>query len=271
MVLLRKLFLQDTLKTISLGIVLASFAPAQDPGKLRELVEAGALPRAALARAEAEAADRDDEAALRRTLYGALGVEDLDGRQAAGMLAAARRRVERAGERLAEARPLVEQGLVARASLAPLEEELSARRGALLLAERRARVFDELLEMARAEAALAAPADEGPKPVQERFDGDGRLTQTQLKKVILSFEKQFSLPLPVSAHGGTAVHRSMGFDHRGRVDVALNPDQPEGQWLREFLERERIPYYAFRAAVPGRATAAHIHIGPPSLRLRVAD
>jgi hypothetical protein len=29
----------------------------------------------------------------------------------------------------------------------------------------------------------------------------------------------------------------------------------------------RIPYIAFRQAVPGKATAAHIHIGPVSMRL----
>jgi hypothetical protein len=30
------------------------------------------------------------------------------------------------------------------------------------------------------------------------------------------------------------------------------------------LESSAIPYYAFRSFVPGKATAAHIHIGPPS-------
>ena len=57
-------------------------------------------------------------------------------------------------------------------------------------------------------------------------------------------------PLPISAEGETALHRSLGFDHRGRVDVAVNPDQPEGEWLMRYLESKRIPYFAFRAAVP---------------------
>jgi hypothetical protein len=59
----------------------------------------------------------------------------------------------------------------------------------------------------------------------------------------------------------------MGFDHTDRVDVALTPDSPEGQWLREYLEANHVPYFAFRSFVPGQATGAHIHIGPPSLRL----
>jgi hypothetical protein len=42
-------------------------------------------------------------------------------------------------------------------------------------------------------------------------------------------------------------------------------------WLRAYLAAKEIPYYAFRAAVPGKATGAHIHIGPGSTRLRAAD
>ena len=56
----------------------------------------------------------------------------------------------------------------------------------------------------------------------------------------------------------------MGFDHRERFDVAINPDQEEGRWLMRLLDRLRVPYIAFRRAVAGRATGAHIHIGLPS-------
>jgi hypothetical protein len=63
----------------------------------------------------------------------------------------------------------------------------------------------------------------------------------------------------------------MGLDHRGRIDVAVNPDSEEGQWLRRYLETERIPYLAFRGALAGAATGPHIHIGPPSPSLRIAD
>jgi hypothetical protein len=83
--------------------------------------------------------------------------------------------------------------------------------------------------------------------------------------------RQFGKSLPVSAKGDTALHRSLGFDHRGRVDIALNPDQREGAWLRSYLQKAKLPYYAFRAAVRGKATAPHIHMGPPSTRYRVAD
>jgi hypothetical protein len=85
--------------------------------------------------------------------------------------------------------------------------------------------------------------------------------------VEVAFARHFGKPLPVSAIGETAVHRALGFDHRGRVDVAIYPDLPEGIWLREYLTENRIPYFAFRQAVPGKATGAHIHIGPMSTRL----
>ena len=73
--------------------------------------------------------------------------------------------------------------------------------------------------------------------------------------------------MPISANGETSVHRALGFDHRGRVDVAVMPDQPEGIWLRHYLEAHNIPFYAFRSAIAGKATGAHIHIGPGSTRL----
>ncbi len=59
----------------------------------------------------------------------------------------------------------------------------------------------------------------------------------------------------------------MGFDHRGRIDVAIHPLAPEGIWLRRYLRSRKIPYYAFTFAIAGKATAAHIHIGPGSNRL----
>ncbi|HXJ44767.1 MAG TPA: hypothetical protein VNH18_36105, partial [Bryobacteraceae bacterium] len=87
-----------------------------------------------------------------------------------------------------------------------------------------------------------------------------------IQGISAAYMSHFARPLPISADGATAVHRSLGFDHRGRVDVAVNPDQPEGLWLMKFLETNRIPYIAFRMAIPGKATGAHIHIGPQSPR-----
>jgi len=93
---------------------------------------------------------------------------------------------------------------------------------------------------------------------------EGVLRPKDIALVKLAYQKEFSKALPLSAAGDTMTHRAMGFNHRNRVDVAVNAGQPEGIWLRRFLAAHRIPYFAFWRASPGRATAAHIHIGPLS-------
>jgi hypothetical protein len=95
---------------------------------------------------------------------------------------------------------------------------------------------------------------------------DGRLTfsDDDLKQLEREFQSTFGRPLPVSAHGESSVHRAMGFDHRGRTDVAVSPDTTEGAWVRRYLTAKGVSFYAFRSAVKGKATGAHIHIGPAS-------
>ena len=240
--------------------------------QVRTLVDAGAAPKSALEKAYAEIEDNRDEETLRRTLYAHVTADQIPTYQTSDMLAAAERRVARIKARVEQHRALVAEGLFARNTLDPLLQELEVREETLRLAQSRARFFDELAEMARREQELAQLEESSaPRPARERFDGMGTFTRDDLRSVVLAFEKEFAKPLPVSASGDTPFHRAMGFDHRGRVDVALNPDAPEGAWLRKFLEDQRIPFYAFREAVPGAASGAHIHIGPPSLRLRVAD
>src|SRR5947209_9929725 len=140
------------------------------------------------------------------------------------------------------------------------------------LAESRARLTHELTRMAEDEEALEAKLNQQPEEAREladRYDGDGAFSMLTFAHVELDYEKQFGKPLPISAMGETAVHRSLGFDHRSRVDVAIHPDQPEGHWLLEYLVDHHIPYFAFRHAVPGRATGAHIPIGPMSTRIKL--
>jgi hypothetical protein len=236
-----------------------------DLEKLRALVEAGAAPRAELQRAEAALTDAGDAAFLRRTLYG----EDLTEEQAGEMISVAARRVERREEALASAQKLVREGVASQLSLTAFLEDLDRSRKEFDLAQSRAKLTRELAEMARleqeAERRLEEAAPEAPT-FGERFAGDGAFSAGDLRLVTTAFESRFSRPLPISALGETAVHRAMGFDHRNRVDVAVHPDQPEGVWLREYLTARRIPFFAFRRAVPGKATGSHIHIGPSSLR-----
>jgi len=240
--------------------------------RLRVMAETGSVPRARLEQAQAELADSEDNAILRRSLYGTVRIEDFTKEQSELMVAAAQRLVDRQQERLERTRQLVAEGIVARASLTAMSEDLDFRRKALDLAHFRAKLVEDLSEQAQAEGALD---ENGPTlrlgRIIERYDGAGIFREADFLKINSAFLRQFGKTLPVSAKGDTALHRSLGFDHRGRVDIALNPDQREGAWLRSYLQKARIPYYAFRAAVRGKATAPHIHMGPPSTRYRVAD
>lgn len=242
-----------------------------EQARISDLVEAGALPRAELDKLRLAEAEQQDEAVLRRTLYGALGIEDLTEEQSREMVTAARRRLERRQLRLDEARKLVEAGALPRLSLTPLLEDLDQARRVLDQALSRARLLEQLAEIARTELAELAPPDAPlpePSPLVERFAGARSFHAGLWRLIATAFEARFGKPLPVSADGATALHRSLGLDHRGRVDVALDPDRPEGVWLRNYLRELNIPYYAFRSALRGRSTGPHIHIGPPSEPLR---
>jgi hypothetical protein len=99
-----------------------------------------------------------------------------------------------------------------------------------------------------------------------RYNG---LTAWSLKdagQVESFFASKFGHAMPISAFGQTAVHDHLGFDHRNAMDVAVNPDSHEGQALMTYLRSLGIPFIAFRRAVAGSATGAHIHIGSPSHR-----
>ena len=238
--------------------------------RLRALVDAGAIPRVQLEQAEDALGDAQDMAVLRRTMYG----QDITEEQAGEMLDAAQRRLERRQKQLDRIRGLVDSGIAAKNDLEPLAEQVDYARKEYDLAVSRASLNHELVEMARAEQIRQSrePGPSGRATTAVHYDGAGIFTPVQFQQVSTAYEHRFAKPLPVSAMGETAVHRALGFDHRGRVDVALNPDQPEGVWLRQFLEARRIPYFAFWHAAPGKATGAHIHIGPESTRLgAVAD
>lgn len=248
--------------------------------RISDLVKAGALPRVRLEEAEEKLADAQDDLILARTLYGELPVQNLSEQMAEDMVEAAQRRVERQIAKLQKAQGLVDQGITAKTSLDAFQEELNLRRMNLNLAHSRAKLIGELAAIARYEQSLQAvqqatridPYTDYTFKSMVRYDGSGVFNASKdLKLLQAAFVRKFERSLPISAEGQTAVHDALGFDHRGRIDVAINPNEPEGIWLRRYLETKRIPYYAFRRAIPGKATGAHIHIGPGSIRLHNAD
>ena len=244
---------------------------------MRKLAEAGAASRKQLEQALAALRQAQDDAVIAETLDARVALEDLTEEQSAEASGAATRRLERIRARLAEQAQLVGQGVAPRTSLVPFEEEVDAARRLMAAVEQRARSLAEIASMIRAEQEVADSTPDAPSIADgaiariTRFQGDAKFGNEEFKGVVLEFERKFDHKLPVSARGDTALHRSMGFDHRGRIDVALSPDGVEGRWLMRYLEQKRIPFFAFRTAVRGQATAPHIHIGPPSTRFRQTD
>jgi hypothetical protein len=247
----------------------------QELERLRSLVETGLLAPAKLVEARIAVDDAADEAVIDRTLYGHIQLEDLNERQTAEMVEAAQRRLDRQLQQSAHARQLIAEFGAAPGDYADIESEVARRRQVLDQAKARAELLLNIVETARAEAWAAEDGRDNALPgvwkARERVDGDHLLEPKDVKTLTLAFEKQFDKPMPVSARGSTAVHRALGFDHTGRIDVAVNPDAPEGVWLRKYLDAKAIPYYAFRIAIAGKATGAHIHIGPGSTRIHISD
>jgi hypothetical protein len=243
--------------------------------RIQSLVDQGALPKKRLDQALRDVDDARDQATLDRDLYGASRIQDLRPEDATEMVAAAERRVERQRLTVDERNQLVDAGVLAKTEIAPQLQELESRQRTLELARDRRLLLGRLVAMAKAEEEFERAREAAittPKDTMFRFDGATQFhIDDDLKSIDNAYQKEFHAPLPVSAIGQTALHDAMGFDHHGRVDVALNPDQKEGVWLRALLERRGIPYIAFRGAVAGSATAPHIHIGAGSLRLRTAS
>lgn len=242
--------------------------------RIQALVDQGTLPKTRLDEARLQLADAEDDAILAQTLYGPERLQDMTPEQAKSMLDAAQRRVDREAKLVADRQVLLDTGILARSEFAAFQDELDSRKRVLALAQNRAHLLDELRQMAAQEEQFerAAQANAGSlKNVMIRYDGSGVFDLAELPVISSQFETQFHRALPISALGQTLVHQSMGLDHRNRVDIALNPDQTEGVWLRQLLERLHIPYLAFRGAVAGAATAPHIHIGTGSSRLKLAQ
>jgi hypothetical protein len=241
--------------------------------QIQRMVTAGALPLLRLKKAQEEVQNALDMSMLKKSLYSS----DIRPEQADEMIVVAQRMVFRKQRALMEMQELASAGVISRSEAEASGADLQQASNELEWAQTRAKLIQQMAEAMRIEkgiASLELQAELHPEwvgNVYTKYDGSGTFTPSDLLKVEGAYIARFSRTLPISANGETAVHRSMGFDHRGRVDVALNPDQPEGVWLMRYLESRRIPYFAFRAAVAHKATGAHIHMGPQSTRLALSD
>lgn len=188
------------------------------------------------------------------------------------LLAVREAEVQRTQEQLERTRSLVERGMVARADLEAAERASAAAHRQLDQAWGEALVAASLIAKALAHEEIAsarplAPGGEQSTATLVRYRGPRAWSLALTRGLQDFFARTFSRALPVSAYGQTPIHDKLGFDHRNAVDVALHPDSPEGRAVMDWLRRAGLSFIAFRGAMAGAATGAHIHVGEPSQRL----
>jgi ribosome-binding protein aMBF1 (putative translation factor) len=183
--------------------------------------------------------------------------------------------VKKAEEKLELSKKLLAEGLIAKTQVQDNERALAAEKE---------KVADTHRQMTNADAQIAgvlveAEADEQiSKDLRlarqslvrtsafTRFNGSPGWGLTEAWKVQRFFSDTFHKPLPIAVFGQGAIHERWRLDHRNAMDISLHPDTAEGRALLDFLQKNGIPYLAFRSAIPGTATGPHIHIGRPSHR-----
>jgi hypothetical protein len=183
--------------------------------------------------------------------------------------------VKQAEERLAVSRKLLDEGLISRNQVEENERALAAEKDKLAETERQTAAADtqvaEMLVEAKAAEELAKSL-RAPKrrfvatTSMIRYQGTAAWTLSDAWKVERFFSDSFKKPLPIAVFGQGSIHDRWRLDHRNAMDISLHPDGVEGQALMNFLQRNGIPFLAFREAIPGTATGPHIHIGRPSHR-----
>ena len=168
-------------------------------------------------------------------------------------------------------RAFYHQGLISRAELGQSERALAA---AIARVEADKRWITET-DIALTEASMQdlvgglpimRPGDYAESRALIRFNGVASWSLSNVGMIEKFFFQTFGHALPISAFGQTPTHDRLKFDHRDALDVALHPDSSEGRALLSYLRQAGIPFLAFRGAVTGAATGAHIHVGKPSLR-----
>ncbi len=241
--------------------------------RVRSLISHGAVPLVRYQRALEGIEDAKDMSILHKYLYN----KELLPEQADQLIRIAQRMLVRRQADMMRMRQLASSGVVSRSEAEATDADFELAQNELRLAQTRALLIQQIAESLRIERSLASielQVESHPEwagTVYTKFDGHGVFTNVDRDRIAGAFQARFARPMPISADGETATHKAMHFDHRGRIDVAVSPDQTEGQWLVHFLEVNQIPYFAFRSAVPGKATGPHIHIGPGSARLAQAD
>lgn len=191
------------------------------------------------------------------------------------LLAIYENNVKKAEDKLAVSRKLFDEGLVAKNQLEDSERALAAEKDRVVETTRQMTAADtqvaDILVEAQAEEQIAkhlrlARGSLFRTTSFVRYAGTDGWGLNEAWKVQRFFSDTFHKSLPIAVFGQGAIHERWRLDHRNAMDISLHPDGAEGQALLNFLQKNGIPYSAFRSAIPGTATGPHIHIGRPSHR-----
>ena len=193
----------------------------------------------------------------------------------AKLLAIYENNVQKAEEKLDQSRKLFADGLIARTQVEQSEQTLAAEKEKLAEGRRQMTNADEQIAAVLVETAADEEISKSLQLARQklvrttafvRYSGAPGWNLGEAWKIQRFFSDRFGKPLPVAVFGQGAIHERWRLDHRNAMDISLHPDGPEGRAVLEFLEKNGIPYSAFRTAIPGTATGPHIHIGRPSHR-----
>jgi hypothetical protein len=183
--------------------------------------------------------------------------------------------VKKAEDKVELSKKLLAEGLIAKTQVEENERALEAEK---------LKVTETRRQMTNADAQIAgvlvenAADDEISKNLNlakqrlvrtasfTRYTGSGGWNLSDAWKIQRFFSDTFNKQLPIAVFGQGAIHERWRLDHRNAMDIQLHPDGVEGQTLLNYLQKNGIPYSAFRSAIPGTATGPHIHIGLPSHR-----
>jgi hypothetical protein len=191
------------------------------------------------------------------------------------LLALYENNVEKAEDKLAVAKKLYGEGLMAKNEIDVNEAAVATERDKVAEARRQISNADTQIAETLVEAKAEEQMAKGPRLAKGgfisttsfiRYNGAVAWGLNDAWKVQRFFSDAFKKPLPIAVFGQGAIHDRWHLDHRNAMDVSLNPDGVEGQSLMNFLRTNGIPFSAFREAIPGTATGPHIHIGRPSHR-----
>ncbi len=183
--------------------------------------------------------------------------------------------VTKAEEKLALSKKLLAEGLIPKTQVEENERAVAAAKEKVSETRRQMTSADEQIAGVLVETAADEQIGKDLRLAKQglvrtasftRFTGGPGWNLSEAWKVQRFFSDTFKKQLPIAVFGQGAIHERWRLDHRNAMDIQLHPDGMEGRALLDFLQKNGIPYLAFRSAIPGTATGPHIHIGRPSHR-----